>query len=984
MTAYGAVNSLRNTIDYILHSSHFSLLEPSPQIIQLAYQELNPLQEILEKLESTRTSKSRKKVNGLDGRIKDLIWEFQDLLETLLYQQILSQFHADHVYEEMKDRVLEFQSSLKSLPSQPEFPLQSRTTSRRRRRLVVQKHKGRKFCTPRIMSESEASQSRSLEDDVGVERIGFSIDLQSLQHHVPSFIKSLKDMEEEYIYEVDNMPEAEDDEEDESISKTSGPKSKLIGLSDQFQQLKGNVMKSYYMRLVYFAILGTAGVGKTALAEAVFEDPEIMSCFEHRAWVRVGRKSQFDEVSRGILAQMFGITQGVQELGAYFEQISEGKKCLIVLDDVWETEIVEALTSSLDGISDNPDKGSIHILVTTRDQTPTSSMCYPSSLILVRFLKEEESKELLCEKVFGEKDCPFQLDKAATKIAKNCEGLPLTIVTVADILSKAENTDPSYWDDVAEMRNSVFTDAYNEISKVLFPSYDYLPQYLKMSFLYMAVFPPDYDIPKSKIINMLATEDWFHNTRKKQSLEDSVWKCLNELCSARNLVLFSGRSIYGNRWTADYSNYKTCRIHCSWRHVCRREAQKNKFYQVLKKLVESLEDDVKGQRCLCLETNILFSINDFCSSVRLNCASSARSLLFFGPYHQYPIPIGDDFKLLGKLDALNLRLYTFPTEILTLSLLKYLALTCNGELPTTISKLFNLRVLIIHPHNNIRICRAPSYVPIQLWDMKELEHLEILGKSLIAPSHFASLEKLSALVGVNASISTILELSQKVPCIRKLGVQIELTPYDDHNDLISCFGCISTLESLEILKCSIINPVVKYDSAFPSSLMMFPRGLKKLHLSGMGFSWEYMDVIGSLPLLEVLKLRAYAFRGSKWEAREGSFMKVRFLLIEDSDLVQWKPRSGSFPELRFLSMKHCYKLEEIHWFGTIELENCNPVALTWAEQLQPNQGDFLEVTASSSFDGKPVTIKFERCGPESESESESVTEFEFEYGSESE
>ncbi|XP_057786825.1 putative late blight resistance protein homolog R1C-3 [Salvia miltiorrhiza] len=957
MTAYGAVNSLRNTIDYILYSSHFSLVDPSPHIIQSAYEELQPLQEILERLDSTRTSKSRKKVNALDGKIKELIWEFQDLLESLVYQQILSQVKDEGI---MKERVWDLQGLLESLPSQvedegmkevawgfrslpshPQIPRLHHATTTRRRRLVVRKPKGRNFNTPKIMSESEASQSRSLAD-VGGERL--SIDLHSLRHHVPSFIHALKYTKREYIYELLNMAE---DDEDESIYSRIGTKSKMIGLSDQFQQLKESLMKRYG-RNHFFALVGTAGIGKTALAEAVFEDPEILSHFQRRAWVTVGRKSRINEFFLDILDQIYGITQGDDER-------LQGEKCLIVLDDVWERQM-----DSVMGYFQYKFDASIHILVTTRDRNTTFTLVHSCSIILVRFLNQEESKELLCEKVFGENICPFQLDKAATKIAKNCEGLPLVIVTVADILSKAQNTDPKYWDDVAEMRNSVFTDAYNEISKVLFPSYNYLPQYLKMPFLYMGVFPRDYDIPLSKIMNMLATEGLFHN----KSLEDSVSQCLEELCMYRNLALFSLTSIYRYSSRIVSPKYKTCRLHSSWQHVCRGEAQKNKFYHVLKKLVEGLEDGVKGQRCLCLENNLLFGIKDFRKFVRLNCASSTRSLLFFGPYHQYPIPVGDDFKLLRKLDALKLRLYTFPTEILTLVLLKYLALTCNGELPTTISKLFNLQVLIIHPHSNIRICRAPSYVPIQIWDMQELEHIEILGKSLVAPCHFASLKKLSTLVGVNASICTILELSQKVPCLRKLGVQIDLTPYDDHNDLLSCFGCISTLENLETLKCSIINPVVKYNYVFPSSLLL-PRGLKKLHLSGMGFSWEYMDVIGSLPFLEVLKLRAYAFWGSTWEARKRSFLRLKFLLIEDSDLVQWKARSGSFPNLICVNMKHCYKLEEIHWpseisFNEIELVNCNPLALTSVKQLQLRTYASLEVTAFSSFDKKPITIKFMR------------------------
>ncbi|XP_057789286.1 disease resistance protein RPP13-like [Salvia miltiorrhiza] len=409
MTAYGAVNSLRNTIDYILHSSHFILVDPSPRILQLADEELDPLQEILESLDRTRTSKSRKKVNGLDGRIKDLIWEFEDALESLLYQQILSQVEDEGVMEEEAWESRGFTITT--------------TTTRR----VLHKHEAR------IMRESQASQSRSLEDEgmkegswgfqhlldsllfespplhhttTTTRRIGFSIDLQFLQHHVPSFIERLKDMEEEYIYEVDNMPE--DDDEEESIYTRRRTKSKMIGLSDQIQQLKEDIMQS--CDNMNFALVGTAGVGKTALAEVVFEDPKILRRFEHRAWVRVGRKSQFDDVFREILAQMFGITQGNDEYRWLLGKRLEGKKCLIVLDDVWERRILDSLLSSLRNIGNI----SIHILVTTRDR----SITYPSYTTLVRFMNEEESKELLCEKVFGENGCPFNLTKPLPKLPR--------------------------------------------------------------------------------------------------------------------------------------------------------------------------------------------------------------------------------------------------------------------------------------------------------------------------------------------------------------------------------------------------------------------------------------------------------------------------------------------------------------------------------------------------------------------------------------
>lgn len=231
------------------------------------------------------------------------------------------------------------------------------------------------------------------------------------------------------------------------------------------------------------------------------------------------------------------------------------------------------------------------------------------------------------------------------------------------------------------------------------------------------------------------------------------------------------------------------------------------------------------------------------------------------------------------------------------------------------------------------------------------------------PNQDVALQKLlSLVVGVNADTeSTISELSKRrIPHIKKLGVQIELTPYSinqSSNLVLKCFDSTSKVESLEVLKCSIINPVLvnKYPSSSPRSLML-PHGLKKLHLSGMGFPWAYADVIGSLPHLEVLKLRSYAFQGPKWETEDGSFSRLVFLVIEDSDLVEWKPRGGSFGDLTYLRMTHCYKLRELGWpsesrHRKIELVDYNPLAVTCAKQLRPKEF----FTGASYLDKQPST-----------------------------
>ncbi|XP_047944710.1 disease resistance RPP13-like protein 4 [Salvia hispanica] len=209
MTSLGAVLSLMNTIYNILHCSRFSLDVRSQQIIQALINELQPWPQILERLDKTKPSRSRKKVNALDGRIKEAIWKFEDSLESLLTQHITS-------------------SQLETLPE------------------IV------------------------------------SIDLQSLENEFHSFIQKLKNMEKEYIYEVENMPQ------DEPITSSigfHGTNSNMIGLSDQFQELKTELMRGDRSSHCFHALRGTAGVGKTTLAMQIYQDTDIQSKFECRVWV---------------------------------------------------------------------------------------------------------------------------------------------------------------------------------------------------------------------------------------------------------------------------------------------------------------------------------------------------------------------------------------------------------------------------------------------------------------------------------------------------------------------------------------------------------------------------------------------------------------------------------------------------------------------------------------------------------------------------
>ncbi|XP_047973789.1 putative late blight resistance protein homolog R1A-3 isoform X2 [Salvia hispanica] len=370
MAAFGAAISLKNTLQTIRQSSRISLAPPPSQILRPAYDAMVRLQKALLKLEETGYSKIRTEVNALDDRIKEAIWEFEDLLESHVYQQILPQVEGER------------------------------------------------------------------------DHLSFSVDLQSLRQSVDCFVEMVAVMEVEFETKLLNMPE----EEGEPLSSRidcRGINSNMVGLSNKFENVRDYLLRESNWNCC--KILGMAGVGKTTFAKKLFDDPLLKSHFELRVWVKVGRKCESNEILRCILAQVDHdqiLTQGDEDndkkLVGLLEEKSKDRKCLIVLDDVWKWDAL---------VMDNLPQDNVRILLTSRQNI------------------EEESKKLLGEKVFGEEGFPPHLDELGEKIAKKCEGLPLMIVTVAELLSK-EGTTTENWTEVAEKQhNSVFVDAYDQIAE---------------------------------------------------------------------------------------------------------------------------------------------------------------------------------------------------------------------------------------------------------------------------------------------------------------------------------------------------------------------------------------------------------------------------------------------------------------------------------------------------------------------------------------
>ncbi|XP_042064217.1 uncharacterized protein LOC121807947 isoform X2 [Salvia splendens] len=424
----------------------------------------------------------------------------------------------------------------------------------------------------------------------------------------------------------------------------------LFDVSILINRVKRNLYpKRFFSPMGIMAIYGMAGIGKTTLIRNIFEDSSILGSFDHHVWINIGQKYQSKEILVDILHQIYPhidrrlIKEGEKLVKNLCAQLSD-KKCLIVLDDLWRQEPVHFLKKSIPNI-----KG--ELVVTTRMLKVgffgPCDMAYK-----LRLLNKEESWDLLREKVFVEERCPSQLEKIGKKIAENCEGLPLLILAVADFLSKSEKT-LEQWNKVAEKNNQNVMNAQIEISKGLLPSYEALPQQLKVCFLYMGVFPRNHEIPTSTLMKLWFA-DGFIEPIFSQTTKDFASNCLKELDQSSMVMVKKGSDLESN---------KSCNLHSVYWHLSCNIARESKFFHAMDNYLDKSTKSLNDQRRLCIRKSILLGIKDVYNTVASASASASRALLCTGPPHPYPVPLCFGSRLLTIIEALGIRLYDFPDEV---------------------------------------------------------------------------------------------------------------------------------------------------------------------------------------------------------------------------------------------------------------------------------------------------------------------------------
>ncbi|XP_071914794.1 putative late blight resistance protein homolog R1A-3 [Coffea arabica] len=649
----------------------------------------------------------------------------------------------------------------------------------------------------------------------------------------------------------------------------------LVGLDEKVKTITDRLTRGL-KHLDVVPIVGMPGLGKTTLADKVYNASSVRSHFHVRGWCCVSQTYSKHSLFAQLLCSIHSespseyLEMDENDLVQILKQVLLRTRYLLVLDDLWDVEAWNLLENSLPN-----DVNGSRILFTSRFQDLSLQFKPGSKPYHLRQLTDDESWTLLQKKLFDKESCPPELSEIGYQIAKFCRGLPLTVVLVAGILATIAQDS---WEEVAKSLSSiVLQDEY--CMKTLDLSYSHLPDDLKPCLLYFAAFQEDQVINVQRLLWLWISEGFVQQTEEK-SLEEAAYDYLMSLIN-RSLVIVTKKGAMNGA--------QICRLHDLVHEFCVKKAKEENFLHIIHSWKDPFGlSGLSNPHRICVHNTRELKIWE----IMLNFPNLRCLLLLENQEEDWGILLP---KLLRVLDlgVLNFR-KSFPMEVVLLVHLRYLVLSGIRSIPSAIDNLSRLKTLIVPmPLSFVQL-------PDTIWNIKTLSYLRTphSSRGFIFPDGnlemSPDLDHLDTLhLAIHPSSQCLEKILKKLPSIRWLKC-ISLGAYNSQTAILVC-NCLK-LESLHLVE-------------FRS--FEFPLNLKKLVLKGNRQPWSEISTIGKLPHLEVLKLLNDSFIGEEWVTKEGEFPSLRVLKLSNLDIRNWTASSGNFSRLEKLVVHGCWNLEEV-------------------------------------------------------------------------
>ncbi|AQK38964.1 hypothetical protein ZEAMMB73_Zm00001d023318 [Zea mays] len=632
------------------------------------------------------------------------------------------------------------------------------------------------------------------------------------------------------------------------------------------------------------AIVGLGGMGKSTLAQYVYNDKRIEECFDIRMWVCISRKLDVHRHTREIIeSAKKGECPRVDNLDTLQcklrDILQESQKFLLVLDDVWfekshnETEwelFLAPLVSKQSGRK---------VLVTSRSKTlPAAICCEQEHVIHLKNMDDTEFLALFKHHAFSGAEIKDQLlrtklEDTAVEIAKRLGQCPLAAKVLGSRLCRKK--------DIAEWKAALKIGDLSDPFTSLLWSYEKLDPRLQRCFLYCSLFPKGHRYDPNQLVHLWVAEGFVGSCNlSRRTLEEAGMDYFNDMVSGSFFQLVS-------------------QMYCDSYYV---------MHDILHDFAESLSredcfrlEDDNVTEIPCTVRHLSVHVQSMQKHKQIICKLyHLRTIICIDPLMDGPSDIFDGMlRNQRKLRVLSLSFYSsskLPESIGELKHLRYLNLirTLVSELPTSLCTLYHLQLLWLN--------HMVENLPDKLCNLRKLRHLGAYVNDFAIEKPICQILN----IGKLTSLQHIYVFSVQ----KKQGY--ELRQLKDLNELGGS------------LKVKNLENVIGKDEAVESKLYL------KSRLKELAFEWSSENGMDAMDILEGLRpppqLSKLTIEGYRSDTYPGWLLeRSYFENLESFELSNCSLLEGLPPDTELL--RNCSRLHINFVPNLKELSNL-PAGLT--------------------------------------------------------
>ncbi|KAJ1294711.1 hypothetical protein BS78_01G166600 [Paspalum vaginatum] len=643
-------------------------------------------------------------------------------------------------------------------------------------------------------------------------------------------------------------------------------------------------------------IIGMGGIGKTTLAQLVYNDTRITKQFDLMGWIHVSENFDLKNIMSKIIMSFTRKPCQITELDQLEYMLMEQVAGRNERKDLWDALLSTMSTAQLGAI-----------LVTTRNVN-VSSVIQTLPPYHVGCLPFDESWQLFKQIAFGHPDQNIEkaYEEIGRKIVQKCGGLPLAVKAIGSALRFEEN---ETWSDIMDSEHWDLPTRDDTVLPALKLSYVRMPIHLKQCFIFFTLHLEN--------IGNQYFDDLLQRTMVQRVLIDEGHNCF----TMHDLLFDLAKFVLGEdilKLDTQYMQYLN-------------DASQNIRYLSL--AVSSSDHtnldlstlSVTGGIRILQVINAMDDNKWYYSSLFKNnrrCFSKLFS-------HHINITLPEDLRGLRHLRALDLShssLTSLPESIGELKLLRYLSFfqTRIAKLPESICNLYNLKILDARTN-------MLGELPHGIQKLVSLQHLSLdLWSPLSMPRGIGELKKLKTLsrysVGTGSWHCNIAELHHLVNihgelCITGLGrsagfYTTECEHTADQNNATSTpeleegvFECLKPQRNLEELE------VVEYSGYKYPSWIGDPAFSRLAKVTLWKQKCKILPALGQLPQLHelvIIHMEAVERIGQEFYGQESTERFPALGLLEFRDMPKWVEwhdiAESDFPSLRELKIQDSNEL----------------------------------------------------------------------------